>query len=148
MRPVEPSSAKPAAPRSRWVYPAALALCILVASGRGQVAAPDIVNIDKMAHFGVFGLLATLVMRAPGLSHAWVAVVLVSMFGAVDEFRQSFTPGRFVEVADWIADSAGALVAVTVYRFCPPYRRLLETPLRFGKRPSNCVAVAAPESAA
>lgn len=148
MNPVKPSSAKPVASRSRWAYPLALAVTIVFASGRGQVAAPDIVNFDKVAHLAVFGLLATLVLRAPGLRHAWVAVVAVSLFGAADELRQSLTPGRFMEFGDWVADSIGALLAVAVYRFWPWYRRLLETPLRFRRRAPKSVASPAIEPAA
>ncbi len=148
MNPVKPSSAKPVASRSRWAYPLALAVTIVFASGRGQVAAPDIVNFDKVAHLAVFGLLATLVVRAPGLRHAWVAVVAVSLFGAADELRQSLTPGRFMEFGDWVADSVGALLAVAVYRFWPWYRRWLETPLRFRKRAPKSVGSPAIESAA
>jgi hypothetical protein len=133
---------------ARWVYPLALAVTIIFASGRGQIAAPDIVNIDKAAHLAVFGLLATLVMRSPGLRHAWVAVAAVSLFGAADELRQSLTPGRFVEVADWAADSVGAVLAVTAYRFWPWYRGLLETPLGLRKRARKSVSTAVPESAA
>lgn len=113
-----------------WLWPAALATAIVVASGRGSVAAPDIVNFDKAAHFFVFGLLATLVARngfVPG--RAWMAVAAVSLFGLTDEWHQSFTPGRSVEVIDWIADTLGASVAVTVYAAWPRYRELLERSL-------------------
>ncbi len=113
----------------RWVYPLMLATMVVVASGRGQVAAPDIVNIDKAVHFAVFGLLATLVIRAPGIAGGWVAVLVVSLFGIGDEWRQSFTPGRQVEFADWVADTLGAIVAVTAYQGWSAYRRLLEWPL-------------------
>lgn len=116
---------------------------IVVASGRGQVAAPAVVNIDKFAHFTVFGLLATLVARSPGCGLGWRSVLAVSLFGVADEFRQSFTPGRFVEFADWMADTAGALVAVSLYRGWPAYRRLLETPLRL-RRPAARAAAPSP----
>lgn len=133
---------------ARWVYPLALAGTIIFASGRGQVAGPDIVNFDKVAHLAVFGLLATLVLRSPGLRHAWVAVVAVSLFGAADELRQSLSPGRFMEFGDWVADSTGAVLAVAAYRFWPWYRRLLETPLGLRKRAPKSVSAAATESAA
>jgi VanZ family protein len=78
------------------------------------------------------------VLRAPGLcfARAWRAAVAVSLFGLCDEWRQSFTPGRFVEFADWVADTVGALVAVFVYQTWPAYRRLLEwrLPAGFGRR--------------
>jgi len=126
--------------RERWLYPLALAVTVVFASGQSQVAGPDVVNFDKLSHLAVFGLLATLVLRAPGLRYAWVAVVAVSLFGAADELHQSFTPGRAVEFADWIADSVGALMAVVVYRFWPWYRRLLEAPLRLRKSAPKSVA--------
>lgn len=113
-------------PWHRWLFPIALAAMIVIASGRGQVAGPDIVNFDKLAHFSIFGLLATLVVRAPGMKHAWIAVFVVSLFGISDEIRQSFTPGRSVAFADWVADTSGACVAVVAYTFWQGYRRLLE----------------------
>lgn len=114
-----------------WLWPLAVATLIVIASGRSAVASPDIVGIDKVAHFFVFGLLATLVARngfVPG--RAWVAVVLVSLFGITDEWHQSFTPGRSVQVADWVADTLGAAVAVACYAGWPAYRRLLEGPVK------------------
>lgn len=103
---------------------------IVIASERSEVAAPGIIGIDKVAHSGLFGLLALLVQRT-GFPprRAWVAVALVSAFGLTDEWHQSFTPGRFVEVADWIADTLGAIVAVTIYVRWPRARALLERPL-------------------
>ena len=59
----------------------------------------------------------------------WIAVLAVSLFGLTDEWHQSFTPGRFVEVADWVADTLGAIVAVTIYVRWPRARAALEHPL-------------------
>lgn len=103
---------------------------IVVASGRSEVAAPSIIGIDKVAHFGVFGLLAILVVRN-GFPprRAWFAVLAVSLFGLTDEWHQSFTPGRFVEFADWVADTLGAIIAVTIYVRWPLARALLERPV-------------------
>lgn len=120
----------PAPSRLRWLYPVALAAMVVVASGRSQVAGPPVVNMDKLVHFSVFGLLATLVARSPGIRRAWVAALGVSLFGISDEIRQSFTPGRSMEFADWVADTTGAAFAVGLYGFWAWYRRLLETPLR------------------
>jgi VanZ family protein len=141
--PARPSP-PPAHSAWRWAYPLALAAVVVFASGRGQVAAPSIVNFDKLAHFAIFGLLATLVARCPGVSRFRYAIVLASLFGIGDEFRQSFTPGRSVELADWMADTAGAVTAVTAYVLWPAYRRLLETPLRWRRRgPARAAAGAA-----
>jgi len=115
---------------ARWGWPLLLATLLWIASGRSQVAGPDIVGIDKVAHFTLFGLLATLVVRTGfPLRRAWVAVLIASAFGFTDEWHQSFTPGRMVEVADWVADTLGAAVAVTLYVRWPAYRRVLEAPV-------------------
>lgn len=118
----------------RWTYAVALATMIVVASGRSSVAAPQIIDFDKLAHFSIYGLLATLVARA-GFSRnrmGW-AVLIVSLFGMTDEWHQSFTPGRSVEVLDWVADTSGAILAVGLYRYWEGYRAFLEKPLGGGK---------------
>ncbi len=110
-----------------WLWPVLLAALIVTASGQSRVTAPSVQGFDKLVHFAVFGLLATLVVRngfAP--RHAWVAVLLVSLFGASDEWHQSHTPGRMAEVADWVADTLGAAVAVAAYTLWPAYRAWIE----------------------
>ena len=84
----------------------------------------------------MFGLIASLIARSfrrrPWM---WAAILLASAYGALDEVRQSFTPGRSVEVDDWVADTLGACLAVTLYQLWPWYRRLLEMPiLIFGRK--------------
>lgn len=117
-----------------WLWPLALAATVFTASGRSQVAAPEITGIDKVAHFFVFGLLGTLIARVPsvagwrGLGVFW-AVVLTSVYGFLDEFHQSFTPGRSVEFTDWLCDTSGAALAVAIYAYWRFYRGLLEAPL-------------------
>ena len=115
---------------------------IFAASSRSQVASPDVVNIDNVAHFAVFGLLGTLVARTQLRRRWWLGVAVASLYGAFDEVRQSFTPGRFVEVADWIADTAGAATAVLLYSRWHTYRCWLEMPLfrRKERRIANTVA--------
>ena len=112
---------------------------LFLISGQVQLAAPETqLPLDKLAHFLVFGALATSWVRLPrfrswprlGLCISWI---LAAGFGALDEFHQSFTPGRVVEVGDWIADALGAALAVILYRGWPAYRRMLERPVGSGK---------------
>lgn len=107
---------------------------IFQASGRSQVSAPDLPGIDKIAHFFVYGLLGTLLARIPSVARSpglgvYGAVVLASLYGIGDEFHQSFTPGRSVELIDWAMDTIGAALAVFVYARWPAYRRFMECPL-------------------
>ena len=118
----------------RFLFFVALVVTIFTASGTSQIAVPDPgFRIDKPAHFLIFGLIATALLRSLSTRVSWpnwkrilVVTLVVSAIGALDEFRQSFTPGRFPEVADWVADTAGALLAVLVYTYWPLYRRTLE----------------------
>lgn len=103
-----------------------LAITIFNASGQSAVAAPDIVSIDKVGHFGVFGLLGVLIARTQPLKRWWLGLVLASLYGITDEWRQSFTPGRSVEFADWIADTLGAALAVTLYARWTFFRGVME----------------------
>jgi hypothetical protein len=111
----------------RWVPPCLVAAAIMVDSSCSHVAMPPIANFDKVAHFAVFGFLGTLVYRAGGPKWpAWLAVLIVSAFGVTDEWHQSFVPGRDCDVFDWLADTLGAALAVTLYVKWASYRRLLE----------------------
>jgi VanZ family protein len=118
------------------IWPFALALAIFMASGTKNLAAPDLgfdFSYDKLAHLLVFGLLATAVLRIPRVfNSSWIGVcitiALISLFGALDEYRQSFTAGRYVELDDWIADTLGAIIASVVYYKWHYYRRFLEWP--------------------
>jgi len=120
-----------------WLWPFLLAATIFTLSGTTRIATPDIglqFSKDKVAHFLVFGLLATSILRVPKLSRlgwrgAAMAALIAAAFGGLDELRQSFTPERSVELADWIADALGAVVAVACYRMNRLYRRTLERPV-------------------
>ena len=80
---------------------------------------PAVANVlhgfqHRFAHAVSFGLLALLARWAfdglPG-ANLW-AVVLASIFGATDEWHQSFTPGRHAGADDWATDTAFAAAAL------------------------------------
>ncbi len=122
----------------------AIVALVFWASSRSTVAAPDVRNSDKFAHFAVYGLIGTLMYRAarPDWRGALAAVALVSAYGATDEWHQSLVPGRSSEFADWAADTLGAATAVLLYGRVRWYRDCLERPL--GRRKAGI----APGSAA
>ncbi len=117
--------------RWHWLWPLAVAGTIVWASDHGRVAVPRfttwVPDFDKIAHFSVYGLLATLLVRVmPTRRGPWVAIVVVSLFGVSDEWHQSYTPGRSSDVMDWLADTVGAALAVAMYCGWSWYRRALE----------------------
>ena len=71
---------------------------------------------DKILHALEYAALGALLV--PGLRLAGftprgallLAVALASLYGATDEFHQSFVPGRDSDVLDWVADTLGAAI--------------------------------------
>lgn len=129
--------------RPRWetVWPVLLAGTITLCSGY-PAAVPEMkwLEPDKLGHFAAYGALATAIIRHPGLVRrpvfgACCAILLASAYGLGDEFRQSLTAGiRQYDLADWAADTVGAVVAVVLYLRWMKYRGWLETPV-FRRQP-------------
>lgn len=117
------------------ILPITLVLIIFAASGQSSLATPKTgFSYDKIAHFLIFGLLATSIVRIPyfrekHIKGALLTVIIVSLYGVMDEFRQMFTAGRYIEFNDWVADTSGAIVACVLYLKCSWYRRILEKKL-------------------
>jgi VanZ family protein len=67
---------------------------------------------DKLAHLFVYGALAVCIrLGARDRPAAW-AVLITAAVGLLDELHQTTIPGRTAEVADFLADAAGALLGV------------------------------------
>ena len=119
----------------RLGWPLALVAAILSYPGSPEPLLPPsgLYLEDKVIHVLVFGLLATAWLRAlpaaMGVRAALIATALTIAAGAIDELRQAFLPHRSFEVADFLADALGAVVATVCYRSIPLYRRTLERPL-------------------
>lgn len=83
-------------------------------------AMPSFWNADKLVHivcFGglafwvAFGLCRPVCSWRKRLNGFWLWIVplaFVAVYGVVDEFHQSFTPGRSCSALDWGADVVGA----------------------------------------
>ena len=82
-------------------------------------------------HFGEYALLGGLILIAMlgwraktgrptslrlGYILAAVSVALAGIYGATDEYHQSFVPGRAPEAIDLVADLLGATTAVVTLR--------------------------------
>lgn len=75
---------------------------------------------DKLAHAGVFALLAVALGYASGLRG--IAVLLLAFVGALgvgvmDEWHQLFLPGRSADLDDLTADATGAALGAWVIFF-------------------------------
>jgi len=87
---------------------------------------PPFEYFDKIEHFGYFfggaGLLSAWLYRKDPKNPNWrmlvvTAVVILSLIGWLDEYYQSFTPGRSGnDPYDWLADLAGAVGGAFVFK--------------------------------
>jgi VanZ family protein len=93
----------------------------------------------KMSHFVGFGTLAVLAFWAfqglPGA--AWLAIILTSTFGALDEFHQSFVPGRSPGVLDWGFNTVSG--AAVVYGWTWARRFISSTSSRYSRSVSPTI---------
>ena len=74
---------------------------------------PTFSGADKVAHFGLYGVMGFLFVlwrREIGTGAAaavvWAAI-FAALLGAVDEVHQQWIPGRSMDFLDWVADFAG-----------------------------------------
>lgn len=76
---------------------------------------------DKLFHalaYGVLGflLLGSLAPATDGFTSLQIrnSILIASLYGISDEFHQYFIPGRSSDVWDWVADTLGAVIAVSL----------------------------------
>ncbi|OEC02286.1 hypothetical protein GY31_08345 [Lysinibacillus sphaericus] len=72
--------------------------------------------IRKFTHFVGFGCIALGIYFAWGKRRfaASVAIAITAVIAMLDEFRQSFTPGRTMSGQDVLVDTAGAIVLISI----------------------------------
>ena len=101
----------------RWGLVVAWAAVILLSTSiPGPALPPGPAGSDKLGHFVMYAVLGVLAIRA-ALAHGQrqgrtmaITLVAIAAFAAIDEWHQGLVPGRLPDVADWVADVAGATV--------------------------------------
>ncbi|HXH64795.1 MAG TPA: VanZ family protein [Mariprofundaceae bacterium] len=106
-----------------------LAYCSLIfwLSSRSTLPLPMLfAHEDKLVHAAAYALMGWLAWRSFGhwSPAPWllvgISVSFCSLYGAGDEWHQSFVPGRDADVFDWLADTLGATLAgVVLFRIQP-----------------------------
>lgn len=103
------------------------------------VEAPKIPHFDKITHFGYFFgggiILTTWLLLKHGTISSRVTrylfpIIFFSVFGAIDEYRQTFTPGRSGnDLYDWLADFLGGSLGVLIANHFHPFLLKFSSPL-------------------
>jgi VanZ family protein len=103
-----------------------ITLCSIYFSSLSTVPMPPGLSIsDKLVHLVCFAGLAggwtfwfsPESWRSRRLRNLLVCIAGVALYGILDEFHQSFVPGREVSLYDWFADVAGAVLGSVVGSF-------------------------------
>jgi VanZ family protein len=99
----------------RWLPPLLWAAFILILTSipGSHIPVPPFRYFDKVVHLAIYGVLGWLTARAwtngsRASAAALAAIIVVSCFGAFDEWHQQFIPQRSMELLDWAADTTGA----------------------------------------
>ena len=109
-----------------WIPPLLYMALIFIVSSLEQPPLPmpefEWLTIDKLYHFIEYailgGLLALAFVKAESPQSVpskliWLAAAVLSiLYGASDEWHQTFVPGRFATIADWVADVIGSIAGV------------------------------------
>lgn len=100
--------------------PAIIILCVswILSSYSTIEQMPSFFGADKIVHMICFaGFAGAWTFWFTGkswnehfLRNFLICVLIVSFYGIIDEFHQSFVPGRQVSVFDWLADTVGAMI--------------------------------------
>jgi VanZ family protein len=78
---------------------------------------------DYLLHFVEYAVFAWLSLRFArniqkgtiNVKTYTITIIILALFAISDEWHQSFVPGRFASVLDFIADLAGILAGVGIY---------------------------------
>lgn len=115
----------------RFFLPVILWALVIFAFSSYQTGTASEINwqdfaVKKMAHMTEYAVLTVLLYR--GLFNSGVSkmnaliysVVVAALYGASDEFHQSFTPGREPHLRDVVFDTIGAgLAAFILWKLLP-----------------------------
>jgi VanZ family protein len=112
----------------RWLPVVIWAAVVFTITSVPNPTVPYIPGGDKMVHAIMYGVLAVLA------HHAWppqsrpigarlLMLLAIAAMAALDEWHQQFIPGRSAEVADWLADTTGATVALAFSSIVMALRR-------------------------
>lgn len=110
-------------PAAVWM---ALIFCL---SGQPKLPPlPGLAGIDKIQHLAAYMVLGLLLYRATAgiplmrMRQYAQSFLIGALYGASDEYHQSFIPGRQMSGKDWLADIAGLAIALLAIAMISKYR--------------------------
>jgi VanZ family protein len=95
-----------------------------------NVPSVGLVHEDLIAHvivFGLFGYFLAMAFIAPNHPGSKKRILFAILVGTIyafsDEYHQSFVPGRFPSVSDFLADTVGLVLGAWLFTTLPLFRK-------------------------
>jgi VanZ family protein len=107
-----------------WLPLIVACLAIFIQSSYpGSERMPDVRFLDKLLHFGAYGVLGILFFRAYATLPLknnynlliFISIVSATLYGISDELHQYFVPFRHADMMDGVANTLGSICGVYVY---------------------------------
>jgi len=92
-------------------------LVLIYGSLAPALAPPSAFQLDKLIHLVVYGGLATVgCLPCDRVTRGLPVAIMLIVLGGGIEIAQSFVPGRFPSVGDFIANTIGVLLGISLSR--------------------------------
>ena len=92
--------------------------------GEHNISQGQIENIEhlirKLAHFSIYAVLGMLLMslastyKIKNITKIFTSIFIGILYASLDEFHQSFTPGRTALITDVVIDTLGVVTGVLI----------------------------------
>ena len=102
-------------PAATWA-----AVLFLLSEARLDPGSPWLDINDKAVHLGIYLVLGATLAWAQRHGRRGSVLLFLSLgmvYGVLDEWHQSFVPGRDPSWGDWVADAAGVVLGYFLLRF-------------------------------
>lgn len=104
----------------KWTIVAVILILIAILMPGNDVPSVGIPHLDKVVHFGMFGVLALVFYGEYTWQHKKLPVYLkawgaMEIFALVTEFMQKLVPGRSCDMIDFVADSLGITLMIALF---------------------------------
>jgi VanZ family protein len=74
-------------------------------------------HADKVIHFVEYSVLTSLWVMTLQRKYLLPVFLIVSVYGGIDEYHQSFVPGRDADIFDFLTDALAALVVCLIVKY-------------------------------
>ena len=99
-----------------WIF-VIIGLCVMPTNPDIKLSWAQKIHFDKIAHFGVYAILAFLLMRDE-LDLKWSFMICFSLGILIEFVQHNYLQGRYFEFLDIIANIIGYFAGIVFFNLC------------------------------